>query len=194
MAQSRRNNFWVPVILLMLFIGPIVVAVSLYSSKSPWIEETVNYGQLIQPMLDFSQLKLKDAEDKALPTSVLSGGQWLILYVSKAPCAAVCQKNLYNIRQVWVALGKDMDRVQRVLITTSPQTTPELKKLLAKDYVGTEHFFTSAQQLDQFFAKTPGALYLVDPHKNVMMVYQADFVPKGLLADLKRLLNVSQIG
>ncbi len=38
------------------------------------------------------------------------------------------------------------------------------------------------------------ALYIVDPLGNLMMRYDARLPPKGLLEDLKRLLQLSHIG
>jgi hypothetical protein len=37
-------------------------------------------------------------------------------------------------------------------------------------------------------------IYLVDPLGNLMMFYESDSKPKGMLEDMKRLLRLSQIG
>ena len=43
-------------------------------------------------------------------------------------------------------------------------------------------------------ALAAGRLYLVDPLGNLMMSYERDAPVKGLLDDLKKLLNLSHIG
>jgi hypothetical protein len=37
-------------------------------------------------------------------------------------------------------------------------------------------------------------VYVIDPLGNVMMFYEADARPKGMLEDMKRLLRLSSIG
>ncbi len=202
MQNTKRNyTFVIPILLLVLFVGPFLVAASLYSARNPLVEETINHGKLLQPPLDFSQVKLLGSNDKAINTNEISG-QWLMLYVAPTQCMDICRNNLYKMRQIWVSLGKDMDRVQRIIVTPTTQSSPQLHRLLAKEYVGTQHLLITPTELTQFFGQAQvqqmqakqGALYFVDPHANVMMMYAADAAPKGILTDLKRLLNLSQIG
>jgi cytochrome oxidase Cu insertion factor (SCO1/SenC/PrrC family) len=193
---------WVFILLAILFIGPMIAAWSLYSSDNRWLlGETINHGQLIQPPLDFSQFKLTDLSGSPLDSKKIIG-QWLMVYITPEPCGAVCEKDLYNLRQVRLALGKDMDRVQRWWVTFPSVTPVILNKTPQKNFPGMHYAKTTLPEVNSFFAKVElrgiapqqGALYLVDPHGNMMMAYAPGAAPKGLLKDLTRLLNTSQIG
>lgn len=186
--------------LILLFFGPMVIAWVLYKSPSAWHTQTTNYGQLINPPLDFSQFKITDTQ--GLPTAINLPHRWILLYLATASNVESDPKNLYIMRQVRTALGKDRTRVDRMLVTFPPQQTLTLDTLLSKDYAGTLHVMASVAEIQNFFGKwqqkpialPAGTFYLVDPLNNVIMQYSGDIAPKKLLQDLNRLLKVSKIG
>jgi len=189
-------------LLLLFFVGPLIAAWWLFANTKVWTGSTVNTGQLIQPTLNFAQLKLNNTNGTLLDVKPMRG-HWVMLYLlPKANCDKECLDNLYKMRQVRTALGKNRERVQRLVVTFAEQSPPQLASLLSKEYVGTVQGVIAKNAGLQFFAHTPlppialqqGSLYLVDPLGNIMMAYQADFAPKNLLKDLGRLLSTSQIG
>lgn len=188
---------------LMIFALPMFCAWLLYQwdnhHRTP--TKTRNYGELIQPPLDLSQLNLQPSDNETNQTS--SRGKWLLLYVSPISYDPLCEDNLRKMRQVRIATGKDMQRVARAVLTFSHQSTDNhLHRLLMTDYVGTAHFITDKQTFKQFikplsnsdFVLQQGYLYLVDPNGNVMMAYKPDTEPGPIYKDLVHLLNNSQIG
>jgi cytochrome oxidase Cu insertion factor (SCO1/SenC/PrrC family) len=205
--QPTKHNraAWILIILAVIFIGPMIAAWSLYTDRgnSFLLGETINYGQLVQPPLDFTQFKFRHLDNSAFTTDELADTWWMV-YITPGPCNNVCQKNLYKMRQVWIALGKDQDRVQRLLITFPYTALVKVNSIsqLQKEYPGMQYGKTTLTEVKDLFANvtlqkiTPqqGALYLVDPHGNLMMAYAPDADPEGLLKDLTRLLNTSQIG
>jgi cytochrome oxidase Cu insertion factor (SCO1/SenC/PrrC family) len=205
-TSHNRHGIWIIILLLMLFIGPMIAAWSLYSSDNRWLlTATVNSGELLQPPLDFTQLSLRDSRGALLPAANFRE-KWLLLYVAPAPCAAACEKNLYKMQQIWLALGKDKERVQRLLVIFSADhssaSVADYLQAAQDNYPGMLYAATSKKEFTRFFtipgwhgfALQQGAIYLVDPHSNILMVYPADVKPKGLWQDLTRLLNASQIG
>ena len=52
----------------------------------------------------------------------------------------------------------------------------------------------AAPLLRQFPAQRARTLFVVDPLGNLMMSYDANSNPRGLLEDLQKLLRLSQIG
>jgi cytochrome oxidase Cu insertion factor (SCO1/SenC/PrrC family) len=195
-----KRSYFILGLFILIFIGPIIVALSLYSSRS-YIPEAISYGHLIQPPIQLENLPLLNAENKPMATKDLYG-HWLMLYISPRTCNKLCENNLYKMRQIRKATGKHQLRVERVILTLTNQNTPTLAKLLQSDYQGTIHIKAKKSALSQFLQHLPskelalkqGTLYLVDPLGNVMMSYKPDQKPKGILADLKRLLKASQIG
>lgn len=203
-TSSRNRGRWILLFLVALFVIPMVAAWSLYTHQPSWLTaKTINSGYLVQPPLDFTQFKFHHLDGSAFNPADLNR-KWLMVYIAPEPCDNTCQHNLYNIRQVWIALGKDEDRMQRLLITYPylSQVKANLIPRFNREFPGMYYAKTSLPEIQRFFTKNlpntiapqQGALYLVDPHSNLMMAYPVNFVPKGLLKDLTRLLNTSEIG
>jgi hypothetical protein len=125
-------------------------------------------------------------------------GKWTLLYVSPGPCATVCRIRLYDTRQVRLALDRDMNRVQRVLIAGGDccdekflhEQHPDL--ITIRDGAATAPLLALLPGRDA--ANAPPRVYLIDPLGNLMMSYVPTARPKGMLEDLKRLLRLSSIG
>ncbi len=146
-----------------------------------------NHGELIQPPRPLPQLA-------ANPT--LFRGVWSLVYIGDGSCDASCRGTLYVMRQTRLALGIDQTRLARVFLATANCCD---KDYLAREHAGMTIFDTAgaggAQLLDLF---PPGdrahTLFVVDPLGNLMMRYDVRREPVCLLVDLKRLLELSQIG
>jgi hypothetical protein len=111
---------------------------------------------------------------------------------------------LYDTRQVRLALDRDMNRVQRVLIAGDGCCDAQFLHEQHPDLIAIRATPAAAPLLallpdrDQGGAAASPAqaprVYLIDPLGNLMMVYPAGARPKGMLEDLKRLLRLSSIG
>ena len=199
----KKRQPWLLLILFLIFLVPMILAWLLYEEGDKGISKTVNRGQLIQPPIAMSQLALKDLEGQAYDQKSLRG-KWLMLYISPTPqCQEDCQKKLYFMRQIQIATGKDMDRIQRVMLTLPKQKPdPHLEQLLQTDFAGTTHLLIAQKDFQKgmqssattTLAMTQGYLYLVDPLGNIMMGYPMAANPSDIFKDLRKLLKVSQIG
>lgn len=177
--------------MLALTIAPVAGAYLLYYFWPP--EDTVNYGELI--------------EGRSLPDDTLATadgaefriaawrGKWVLVMVDSAACDAYCEKKLYYLRQVRLAQGKEMGRVERAFLLTD--RAPLAPDKLAP-YDGT--WLLRAGGKESFLAAFPAErsrtahIYLVDPLGNVILRYPQDPDPSLMIKDLKRLLKVSRIG
>ncbi len=161
----------------------------------------INQGELILPTVPVEKMDLKDSRtDQVFPLSQLAG-KWSVAYLLPDQCSDFCHKNLYNIRQVHTALGKNADRVQR-MVWALPHQNQKLSSFIFDNYPEvTQTIVETApfkQYLDPFVDEVErvemGAFYIIDPLGNVMMAYAGDMPAKSIMKDLKRLLKVSQIG
>ena len=185
----------------IIFILPSVLAWYGYSQHGWIFHKTNNYGELITPPRDLNKLTLYSADGKEFSQQDLRG-KWLMLYVSPNHCDEACQKELYYMRQVRLMTGKEMERVQRAIITIKGKTDPKLPQIIQNGYVDTFELQANQQDLQQWLTGLPSAplaisqgyLYLVDPLGNVMMEYPLNADPNGIFKDLKKLLKISQIG
>jgi len=173
-----------------------------------------NHGQLISPPFSVSLLKLRDNRGDLLDNKLTdrkhkpsldkrSNGQWLMLYLHPGPCGKLCQRRLYDMRQIRIATGKDRNRVERAILTYQNDTeAAPLRNIIQPKYSGTRHFTIKKQQfalviqqhVPASYALQMGVTYLVDPLGNVMMIYKPGASSSAIFKDIQRLLRVSRIG
>lgn len=184
--------------LVALFAAPLLLAVLLHTMG--WRPQTgINYGELLQPArpIRSSALQTLDGTTTEFPTG---RKKWTMLYFGSGQCGDACRADLYKMRQVHLALGKDAPRVQRVFIIAEAHGAG-LNTLLT-DYPDTQvltgtplQMRTLANQFDLTDLVTvSGRIFIVDPLGNWMMRYPAGADPSGMRKDFVRLLKVSQIG
>ncbi len=190
-------------IIFVLFALPTAASfMTFFLGKAP--TNTSNYGELLSPavplppmnaaLIDGAELK-KDVREQGLR------GKWLIVTLA-APgentvCNAVCEKNLYAARQARLALGRDMDRVARLVLIDGGGKPGDV---LQQTYAGAAWVNDAPSAWRSVLASerkdkpTSGAIFLVDPLGNAFMRYGNDPDIKRLTQDIKQVLKASQIG
>lgn len=209
--QLRSRNLRMLAALAGLFFLPLLASAWLYYGMGWRPGGHVNHGELIQPprplpRAELPRITLAGAAAGNTATAAAREledadpipfrGNWTLVYIGDGSCDASCRATLYVMRQTRLALGTDMTRLSRVFLVTAD--------CCAKDYLAREHAgitvldasgAAGAQLLSEF---PPGdrahTLFIVDPLGNLMMRYDVRRDPRGLLVDLKRLLELSQIG
>lgn len=114
-----KKNTLTWLILLLLFFGSPISAWYLYTYHSDRLTRTIHKGTLIQPLIPTKTLSLFDLNTQQKINTEQFQGKWLLMYITTQPCVETCQKDLYKMRQVHVALGKEQSRVERIAVTTS---------------------------------------------------------------------------
>src|SRR5690606_28131855 len=108
--KGRKLELW---LLAALFGGPLLLAVALY--YGPWDRHALprleaEGRELFEPPLPLPPLVLERDGRTA------TGRRWALIYATMAPCGASCTEELARLRAVHLALGRDGDRVRRVLL------------------------------------------------------------------------------
>lgn len=200
-SQRRRGRRQL-VLLASLFFVPLLVAFWLYYGGGTWRPAGgTNQGDLVNPAVPLPAVSLARPDGTRTPADFLQG-KWSIAYLGDGACDERCRKALYLSRQSWIALNKDMDRVQRVFLATGPDVDA---RFLAAEHADLLVALVGADAdsqvlLDQFPAydgvapTAAGRLYLIDPLGNLVLSYSAAAPDKALLADVKKLLRLSHIG
>ncbi|NNG12049.1 MAG: hypothetical protein HKM88_02245 [Halobacteria archaeon] len=192
------------VLLGLLFLSPMLIAWIMHlSGQQGWRPEgTTNQGVLVQPP---RPLVLPAGMTGATTGELQEGflqGKWTLLYIGTTDCGEACRTNLYHMRQVRLAQGENIQRVQRLFLVADTTTLTSMADIL-NDYPEMATGVLSPAQnteLEPLFmidaVPMHGAerVYLVDPLGNLMMYYPADADPRGMIKDLKRLLKYSRIG
>lgn len=191
--------------LALMFFAPLGLAFYLYYGHGTWHPGGhVNVGELVRPARPLPALVLPLMGSGTTTANFLTH-KWTFLYVLSGPCDESCRSRLYDTRQVRLALDRDMDRVQRVLIADGDCCDAQFLREQHPDLIAIRASAADAPLLALLPGYDPAAapasnqsgaprVYLIDPLGNLMMFYAADVKAKGMLEDMKRLLRLSSIG
>ena len=190
--QSRGR--WKLFAVLAVCAAPLVASYLTYYVIKP--QGRTNYGTILDPRiypipaLDSTTL---DGQPVALEAYK---GKWIMLHVDAADCGDTCQKKLYNLRQLRLTQGKNMDRIERIWLITDDQP---LETLLIREYDGTRMIRAKPEPVRKWLPVEPGAtaadhIYMIDPLGNLMMRFPKDADPNKIKKDLSKLLKASSIG
>lgn len=180
--------------LFTVFFLPIFLAWALNVELPHWLPfGKTNHGQLIEPAERFEVSTLTGVDGEPIDDALLKG-KWTLVYIEPSECLAECDQAVYRMRQSRYAMGKDMERVQRLVVAFRPLAKEAAEKLLAYDpsltvvAAGAEWIQRPRPAMGR------AEIYIVDPQGYLMMWYGPDDDPAGLIKDLKRLLRISKIG
>ena len=195
-VSVNRSRLYL-IMLVAMFIIPMLIAWLMVGSWQP--SSRVDHGQLLDPArplpAGFATLEGEQ------PVGGKPIGRWTLSYIGTGgDCDDTCREVLYSMRQVRLALGRDLDRVQTWYLNRTPLAED------VKTWLDSEHPATEIGRLDQnglaFLAEAfddsgnieSNWIYLVDPLGNLVSRYPVTGNSKDLLTDLRRLLKYSNIG
>ncbi|MBT8446956.1 MAG: hypothetical protein KJO38_07400 [Gammaproteobacteria bacterium] len=188
--QSTRSSRGCVIALLIaaIFIVPIVIAWLYAFGILDWRGQgMVNQGLLLDPPLELS---LSDPEREDTWTYP---GNWRVVLVSEAECAADCQALAARIATVYQLLGQRQTRVDLVHVNQSggAAQSPPLFFDQSLDAPAIEELAGEVRRQHGLVAPFAG---LLDWRGYLMMVYPADAEEGGILEDLKRVLRATESG
>lgn len=192
-AALRARNLKTVGALAALFLLPLVASFLMYfGGYRP--QGQSSYGELIDPPRPLPAITLPRMEGE--PARVPAPGQWLLVYVGDGACGGECRRALYVMRQTRLALNQNMARVDRALLATRGCCDAAF---LSGEHPGLEVLDATGATAQPLLEALPDAqagsfIYVVDPLGNLVMRHDAASDPRGLLADLKKLLKLSRIG
>ena len=201
--ELRSRNLRTLAALAALFFLPLLASAWLYYGMSWRPGGHVNHGELILPPRPLPRIALPavalgggTGRELAAPDPTLFHSRWTLVYVGDGSCDASCRETLYVMRQTRLALGTDMTRLARVFLATANCCASDY---LAREHAGITVIDAAGGGAAPLLGRFPSGdrahtLFVVDPLGNLMMRYDVRRDPRGLLVDLRRLLELSQIG
>jgi cytochrome oxidase Cu insertion factor (SCO1/SenC/PrrC family) len=189
-------------IIFALFAAPVVLAWLLFFVFPEWVPKTTtNNGVLIEPIRPLPAFQLQSVSAKRVDANLLQG-KWTLVYLHKGACDTVCVEQLYKVRQVRLSQGKNIDRLQRLMLWQAEGVDEARRNELQQHFPGQLIVLLAgdAERLLEVFdvdGRTPMGqerIYLVDPLGNLMMLYEPGSEPRGMIRDLERLLKYSGLG
>lgn len=196
MEQDKKRNQgrWKLFVVILVCAAPMILSYFTYYVIKP--TSRTNYGELLDPRLyPIPELGITTLDGK--PTTLDAyKGKWIMLQVDQSDCSSTCQKKLYDMRQLRVAQGKDMDRVERVWLITDNKP---LDTIVMREFDGTGLLRVKPDAVKAWLPVEGGTItadhiYMIDPLGNLMMRFPKDADPNKIKKDLYKLLKASAIG
>jgi hypothetical protein len=191
-AALRARNLRTVGALAAVFLLPLLVSFWMYYGGGWRPAGQSNHGELITPARPLAPVTLPNVqgtEPVALPFET-----WTLVYIGSGACDDACRNALHVMRQTRLALNQNMTRVERVWLVTGECCD---RAYLEREQPGLNALeATAAGALLASFpaSEREHSIFIVDPLGNLMMRHDARDDPKGLLADLRKLLKLSHIG
>ncbi|NWA41305.1 hypothetical protein HX871_27430 [Pseudomonas reactans] len=182
-APDRRKGRWQLILILMMVIGPMALATFMYKLQF-WVPESRSYhGEMIGNGQTRADIGVQTDEQR-----------WQLLVTSPTACTADCQQLVYLARQLQISLGRDASRASHALASAQP-VSAEYETKLNVEYPQLQRYPLDLPTFSKG-AAAPGdaQLWIVDPHGNLVLRYDAKVKGKDLLNDLRHLLKLSNIG
>lgn len=163
-----RSKFY---LVISIFLLPMLISWILYFFHEHIHFKKLNHGKFISPPIhaDFLHAKSSPNTPKV----------WHLVHIDSGNCDTTCQKITYQLNQVRKVLGKDQDRLNILSLHAHTAEVTQLQQLF---------------QQKNLTLTVDNKIYLIDPLDNLFMYYADTAKPMDILKDLKRVLEVSQIG
>jgi hypothetical protein len=181
--HSRRRGRLQLILIVLGVIGPMILATGMYKLQF-WVPESRSYhGELIG-----------NGQSRADLGVVAEESRWQILVSAPQECSVDCQQLVYLARQIQIGLGRDAARASHALATAQPLNV-DYDARLRREYPQLQRY---PLDLPNYSKATQGnsaaQLWIIDPHGNLVLRYDARVKGKDLLNDLRQLLKLSNIG
>jgi len=191
--RATRVSRWKFLALVMLFAGPVLLATAWYFMADRFRPVTDSYGELIEPAQPIEPFVARTIAAGDYDLDALRG-HWTLVHVIDDRCGEACRERIHYTRQIRDALGHDRIRVRRLAIVPAEGAGLQLATLLPEhpDLTVLHAGGGLVTQLPE--QRGDETVFLIDPLGNLMMRFDEDVEPAGILGDLKQLLRVSRIG
>ncbi|RZI43497.1 cytochrome C oxidase subunit I [Herbaspirillum sp. HC18] len=194
-TNQQKTGRWKLFAVLAVCAAPVIASYLTYYVIKP--ESRTNYGALIDPRAYPlpATLKLSSLDGKPAVFDTFKG-KWVMLQLGDADCDDACRRRLHDMRQLRLAQGKDMDRIERVWLVTDDKP---LETLLMREYDGTHILRANRDALRIWLPAESGTsaadhIYMIDPLGNLMMRFPKEADPNKIKKDIAKLLKASRIG
>lgn len=198
MNEQQKKNQRLILIIAAMSILPLAMA-WVFKLNPQWLSTPGNRGQLISPPVLTERSEWSGFDAFSRDNMQELEGRWVMIHViPDAQCADECRKALHKTKQLWLMMNKDLTRIRRAVVLLADVDADAAAAWWQDDdrllRVKPEQTLRQKIQALGNGKLSSGMLLLMDPLGNVMMQYQPGFDPYDVRSDLKKLLQVSQIG
>jgi cytochrome oxidase Cu insertion factor (SCO1/SenC/PrrC family) len=145
--------------------------------------------KIISPVISLGELEVYDIKNDAVSSI---NDKWTLVFFVESECNQFCEDKLYEVRQIRLALGKDRDKVERLLVSRKIQSW----ETFSDSFNGQKYIDPKSKDYERLvkkFEEYPkfdySGTYLIDPFGFLMMKYKLDANPMGTIKDIERLIR-----
>ena len=190
-SQQNKGRLVLVTIALMFFL-PILLAWFLnFYSDFKRDAQGIHHGELIVPPLPLGDLKVTAIGG----SEILSlEKKWTLIFLVSDQCDLACEDKLYQLRQIRLAVGKDREKVERVLVIDNEidwsdyENSFQNQKVIVKGSPSYESIIKNLKSVKNFDSN---AIYLMDAYGSLITKYAYKTAPKGIIKDIERLIRVA---
>ncbi len=202
---SQSVGRWKLLAVILVCAAPLIASYLTYYVIKP--AGRTNYGVLLDPRefpipsslggaaFDMSSTNKHASSNQPIGLAAYKG-KWVLLQAHSSDCQSDCEKRLHDMRQLRLAQGKEMTRLERVWLVTDNQP---LNMPRWQEYQGTQLLRVDPAVAQAWLPVEKGTvasdhLYMIDPLGNLMMRFPKDADPNKIKKDIAKLLRASRIG
>lgn len=170
------------ILILLVVLGPMLLATFMYKLQF-WVPEGRSYHGVM----------IGNGESRADIGITAQDDRWQLLVSAPEACADECEQLVYLARQIQIGLGRDASRASHAL-AVDQALSADYQALLEREYPQLQRYPLDSQRYLQKVKEPGPQLWIVDPHGNLVLRYDAKVNGKHVLDDLRHLLKLSNIG
>lgn len=192
--SNSANSRWILFVVIAMCAAPMIFSYLTYYVIKP--QGRTNYGDLLDPRAyPIPELGTTSLDGKPVALTDFKG-KWIMLQINGSDCQKPCADKLYYMRQLRLAQGKEMDRIERVWLITDKEP---LQTVLMREFEGTHMLHVDPAKLAAWLPVDSGTsaadhYYMIDPLGNLMMRFPKDPDANKIKKDLSKLLRASRVG
>ena len=193
--RKQASGRWKLFAIIAICAAPMLASYLTYYVIKP--QGRTNYGTILESAVHSvpAALQTTTLDGVATPLSNFEG-KWLLVQADGSSCSTLCQRKLYDMRQLRLTQGRERDRIERVWLITD---AAPLDTTVIRAYDGTRMLRAQADAVLHWLPVEAGAnpadyLYVVDPLGRLMMRFPKNREPSRIKSDLGKLLRASSIG
>ena len=190
--KEMRNKFYLSIILLT---PPTVLLLSwlyftqIFDPDGSYDGKTRQNGVFFKSYFNFNQFKNSQGNDDILE---FEDGKWVLsVYVTNADKSS---DSIYLMRQLNVALNRDINKLKRVIFYSNKMLEGDLDKIKA-DYPRVEIvedkngvLLNVLERNSKLNFNDENPIFVIDPYGRAVMYFDPNTDPKLILKDLKVLI------
>ena len=190
--KEMRNKFYLSIILLT---PPTVLLLSwlyftqIFDPDGSYDGKTRQNGVFFKSYFNFNQFKNSQGNDDILE---FEDGKWVLsVYVTNADKSS---DSIYLMRQLNVALNRDINKLKRVIFYSNKMLEGDLDKIKA-DYPRVEIvedkngvLLNVLERNSKLNFNDENPIFVIDPYGRAVMYFNPGTEPKLILKDLKVLI------